>query len=147
MYAVYIVLGVTGVLFIAISLAILTMKRKSQAIISKYFSTEEIVKSTVSGNFFGLTSRGTTQVRGNGPLVLTKSKLWFYLLMPREIIEIPCDDITLMEIRKSHMGKASPYPLLYVAFQTDRGDDSAAWLISNPPEWVAALNELSRHEE
>lgn len=144
MYIVLTVAGVTLAVFVLIALVIRNIKKRAMAIINEHFSPDEVLRSSTGANFFGLTSQGAAQVRGNGPLVLTREKLWFYLLMPERTVEIPLDAIIAMEVRKSHLGKATPYPLLYVEFTSGEETDSAGWLVRDPGQWIADINDLSK---
>ncbi len=88
-----------------------------------------------SANYFGRTSKGPFQIRGNGCLALGDHALVFVMWWPRRELVIERGTITAVEVVSSHLGKMVGRRLLRVAF---RGE-SAAWLVRDLDSWVAAL--------
>jgi len=113
--------------------------------IQERFPTEQIILSETTANFFGLESRGSFQIRGNGVLVLTPNELWFSRFAKRDDITIPTQNIQEIRLVDSHLGKRIfGRQLIYVQFQTSEGKDSAAWLVNNPDLWkMTILSQIS----
>jgi hypothetical protein len=103
--------------------------------IDERFEPSAIVRADPAANFFGLTSRGPMQNRGNGALVLTATTLHFLPLVGDELA-IERADIKAVVTAKSHLGKTIGRSLLKVEF----GDDSIAWLVTDLTGWLAALD-------
>ncbi len=113
--------------------------------IQERFPTEEIIISETTANFFGLESRGSWQIRGNGVLVLTPNELWFSRFIKRDDITIPIQSIQEVRLVDSHLGKRIlGRKLIYVQFQTPRGKDSIAWLVADPETWKMKILDLTR---
>lgn len=87
-------------------------------------------------NFFGIKSRGATQVRGNGHLALTEDELVFAKMLPLEIIRIPRAQISGTETTRSFLGKTVGRELLVVRYADD---EEIAFLVRDLPRWRAAL--------
>lgn len=92
-----------------------------------------------AANFFGLTSIGAVQARGNGCLVLTDDELAFAQWMPQRMIRVRTRDIVAVEETRSHLGKSIARKLLLVRWRSDGTDDSAAWFVRDLEGWLAAL--------
>lgn len=103
------------------------------------FPGETVVLSDPDANFFGLQSRGASQVRGNGALVLVDSALWFQQMLPEQDLVIPVADVRAIDLVDGHLGKSVGHKLLHVRFRGDAGDDAAAWYVDDPEAWRAAL--------
>ena len=100
------------------------------------FSTEQILRSETTVNFFGLQSRGRGQIRGNGVLVLTPDELWFSRFVPRNDISIPLSSISEVSLVEAHLGKRIlGQQLLYVAFQNEGQSDAIAWAVKDLQGW------------
>jgi hypothetical protein len=111
--------------------------------IQERFPTEQIVLSETTANFFGLESRGSLQIRGNGVLVLTQDQLWFSRFIKREDITIPTNTIEAVRLVDSHLGKRIlGRQLIYVQFEGSEGPDSVAWLVEDPTRWQSAIASL-----
>lgn len=123
---------------------VLTLKwvgRKSLSAIRNRYAAHQIIMQSLAANFFGKTSKGKSQIRGNGALVLTRDELWFRMAMPNRELVVPMKNITSSSIVKTHLGKTKLKPLLFVEFQSSEGIDSAAWLVEYPEEWVKAIKQ------
>jgi hypothetical protein len=91
-------------------------------------------------NFFGVESRGMTQIRGNGLLFLTSHELVFGMFTPASEVVIPLTNITTIDTVKWHLGKSVFQPLLKVYFVNEEGvQDSVAWWVANPEDWKTLL--------
>ncbi len=90
---------------------------------------------------FGIESAGVTQVRGNGCLLLTPTRLVFAMWAPKRELCIPRDRVEAIERPRSHLGKSQGVELLKVIFRDDAGDsDAVAWRVRDLDAWVAALD-------
>jgi len=141
------VLSIVVPIVLALTLTLLLtsgwVRRKSERLIQAKFDKSAIQLQAPGANFFGQTSGGAMQLRGNGALALTDEELWFGLLVPRREISVRRKSITSARLKNSHLGKTVLRPLLYVEFQTPEGPDSCAWLVPDPQRWVDALEHPS----
>lgn len=96
-------------------------------------------------NFFGQSSHGMSQIRGNGSLFLTERTLVFKLLIPSRWIEIPLEKIVRIENPRSFLGKTKGRKLLAIYFRSKGHDDSAAWLVADHEGWTRELRKILRH--
>jgi hypothetical protein len=116
-------------------------KTKAEKILKNY-SKEEIKAFSSNVNFFGEKSKGMTQIRGNGALLLTKDYLYFQMWIPKKEIKIPLDKIENIEEVKSFLGKSKLRPLLKIDYIDENGQkNSAAWLVKNLQKWKSIINE------
>lgn len=115
-------------------------RRSIAAEIDARLGAEGIVAADESANFFGVESRGMAQVRGNGHLAASTSRILFIMWLPRRELTIPRDRVTAVERATSHLGKTMGRQLLRVRFTNDAGrPDSAAWLVRDLAAWETAL--------
>jgi len=134
------------ILFLVILRAVVAvLRRKVHEDLKMRLAGRTVIRESIGANFFGLTSRGVGQVRGNGVLVLTRDKLFFQMFIPRREVEIPIDAITTVSTPRSHLGKSKGMRLLHVAFHSVGGEDAAAWVVADVDQWVADLKESQRH--
>ena len=131
-------------LFLFQLLTLRWVQRRSRSAIWDRYTDNQIVMKSLAANFFGQTSKGKAQIRGNGALVLSKNELWFRMALPQRELTIPLASITSVSIVKSHLGKTKLMPLLYVEFISPAGIDSVAWLVEYPEEWMKAIGQV-RH--
>jgi hypothetical protein len=95
-----------------------------------------------SAGFFGQQSRGVTQMRGNGTLILTDADLIFEMWIPNREFRIPLRSIQAIENPTSFLGKSRFTPLLKVVYINDQGaTDSMAWQVSDLSGWMRLINE------
>ncbi len=162
--AVFVLIGVLFngwfVLFmipVLITLAMMLLKRvqlNRLAEVHDALAGEEVIDVAQAANFFGQRSRGLKQVRGNGVLALTTSKLYFLMWAPRRELVIPHRQICDVDIVDSFLQKTKFQPLLKVVFRplgaVEGADDAAAWLVSDPERWreqiVSSVPALQRSE-
>ncbi|OZD06964.1 hypothetical protein CH275_07090 [Rhodococcus sp. 06-235-1A] len=143
---VIVLLGIVGVVLLVVGIVVLAkvmvnrLSSSSQSAIEEQFVDSSIVKSDPMANFFGLGSKGGAQVRGNGALVLTDSELWFRRIGSATALRIPLQDISGVDVTRSHAGKTVGRSLLRVQFRMATVTDSVAWLVENPESWVHAIN-------
>ncbi len=127
------------------ALTLAWVKRKARRAIQNRYSPQDILMYSLTANFFGQTSRGYSQIRGNGALVLTRNELWFALALPRNEITIPLQSIITTSIEKSHLKKTKMRPLLHIKFNSLSGIDSVAWLVEDPEEWQETIEKVRSH--
>lgn len=78
--------------------------------------------------FFGQQSRGVTQMRGNGTLIVTDSEVIFQQWVTNKEFRIPLSAIQSIENPTSFLGKWQGVPLLKINFLDDSGQpDAMAW--------------------
>lgn len=138
------------ILFIVITLGLayilvnVILRKKAIDVMNK-IGKENILMITSSANFFGQKSAGFAQISGNGILLLTKDKLYFQLLLPKKIIEIPLEKIERIEESISHLGKTKGSKLMKIIYINESNStDSCAWLVRHHKEWVNKLEELMK---
>ena len=89
----------------------------------------------------GLESRGRSQVRGNGWLVLTADELRFRQWVPDRETVVPLAAVTDVGTEKSWLGKWVGRRLLRVRWRTpEGGTDAMAWNVQDLDGWLAALD-------
>jgi hypothetical protein len=84
----------------------------------------------------GLESRGSTQTRGNGWLLLTPGELRFRQWIPDRETRVARADVTAVETPKSWLGKSVGSRLLCVRWP----GDAMAWEVRDLDAWLAALS-------
>jgi len=107
------------------------------------FKDKIIILSVNNANFFGQQSRKSTQVRGNGVLILTAEDLYFEMWRPKKILQIPISSILKIEITKSFLHKSLFRKLLKVVFTNQEGEeDAAAWWVTSLDKWIEELEKV-----
>jgi hypothetical protein len=92
--------------------------------------------------FFGLSSAGMFQIRGNGCLAATEDQLLFRLWVPRREVLIGRAGVTAIDTPRSHRGKATLRRLLRVTYTDMKGEqDAAAWEVRDLDAWLDALRD------
>lgn len=95
-----------------------------------------------TASFFGQESRGGSQMRGNGILILTASDLIFEMLVSNKQFRIPLQSIQSIENPISFLGKSRLAPLLKVVYLNDQGAiDSMAWQVADLGGWMRLIKE------
>lgn len=95
-------------------------------------------------NFYGIASKGTTQVRGLGTLVLTPDELAFFQLVPATEVRVPRAAITHVEVARSFLGKTQGRDLLVVEWRApgeEPEEDRVAFDVPQLDEWRVALTD------
>lgn len=109
--------------------------------VAEHCRPEEIVLSDLTALSFGQESRGKAQLRGNGALVVTHERILFLQAVTNRDLVIPMESITATSFVHSHLGKATPYRLVKIAFDLGAGPDSIACIVRNPDEVRAKIDE------
>ena len=113
--------------------------------IDSLYTPDEIVLKDLKANSFGRKADGLLQVRGNGALVLTKTKgLIFSQYVPENELQIPLEAIKTVSTTQSHLGKWVPWKLLKITFDFEGSTDAIAWWISDPQAWISAIESLKK---
>lgn len=140
---------VTIIIVVAVTILIATIRAISMKVqkrmleeIERRFDGKKIHSMTSSANFFGLTSKGIGQTRGQGALVLAEDELFFLMAVPKKEYSIPYNKITEVDLKKSHLGKSIGRDLLHVSFDTEYDQDSIAWSVREPGQWKMAIDKL-----
>ena len=111
------------------------------------FDKSEILKVSTRANFFGLESKKSRQLRGNGILILTKNELYFSMFLSKKVIEIPISSIKSIETPRSFLKKSYLMRLLKINFIDELGqENSVAWVLENLDEWIEILTKLMKSE-
>jgi hypothetical protein len=131
------------IVFLAVMRGVMSlMRRKLGKQIRAKLAGRTIIRESIGANFFGLSSKGLAQVRGNGALVLTPDQLYFAMFVPRRELTIPLADIVSVSTPRSHLGKTVGMKLLRVDFRVPAGQDSVAWAVRDLDDWKA---DIERH--
>lgn len=118
------------------------LQQKAIGVMNK-IGKENILLIASDANFFGQNSAGFKQIKGNGTLVLTKEKLYFELLLPKKVIEIPLKKIERIEEDRSHLGKTTGSKLMKIIYRNESGSiDCCAWLVRNRKAWFNQIEQL-----
>ncbi len=117
-------------------------QRRINEILDK-FKDKSIILSSDNANFFGQQSRKSTQVRGNGVLILSAEDLYFEMWIPKKILQIPISSVLNIEITKSFLHKSAFRKLLKVVFTNQEGEeDAAAWWVTSLDKWTKELEKV-----
>ena len=107
------------------------------------FKDKSIILSANNANFFGQQSHKSTQVRGNGVLILTVEDLYFEMWVPKKNFRIPINSILKIEITKSFLRKSIFRKLLKVVFTNQESEeDAAAWWVTSLDKWIEELEKV-----
>jgi hypothetical protein len=115
------------------------VRRKLMEEVKAKFVGKTIIRQSIGANFFGRTSKGIGQIRGNGALVLTPDELYFIMFAPRRELSIPLRDIVSVSTPRSHLGKTPGFRLLKVDFKSENGKDAAAWALKEVDDWTSDI--------
>lgn len=114
-------------------------RRKEARTRARYPNARQIDRAA---SFFGQESRGVTQMRGNGTLILTDSDLIFEMWVPNTEFRIPLRSIQSLENPTSFLGKSRFTPLLKVIYTNEQGTtDAMAWQVPDLSGWMHRINE------
>jgi hypothetical protein len=119
------------------------MRRAGEARLRERYPSGEVLLAAPTANCFGLESLGRLQVRGNGVLALTSSELWFRRYAGDFELSIPLRDVRAVELAPSHLGKRIlGRELLRVRFSRAGTEDTVAWLMPEPRQWLERLQAM-----
>ena len=109
--------------------------------IAKHHPAASIVLKDLKALSFGIESKGVTQSRGNGALVLTATDLHWFQFTPEFDLRIPRDSITKVDAVKWHLGKSLGKEVLFVGYTIDGKPDSIAWNVMDLQAWRSQLEQ------
>jgi hypothetical protein len=125
------VLALVLLLSVVQKLTLSAIEKTMQARVAERLAGKEILKSELTAMSFGQESKGKLQGRGNGALVLTTEEVVFLrAVMPTELF-IPLAKVTNLSFVHSHLGKATPFKLLKIEFDSETGPDSIALILKD----------------
>ncbi|MBD8497004.1 hypothetical protein [Paenibacillus arenosi] len=107
---------------------------------SEHRDGQYILTSYLS-NFYGVSSKGMKQVRGNGLLYLARTAICYEMYVPKKRLEIPLNKIVHIGTTNRHLGKIG-CKLLKVTFKTEQGEETAAWSVNDAEHWIQEINML-----
>ncbi|HST06129.1 MAG TPA: hypothetical protein VLQ48_15550 [Chloroflexia bacterium] len=114
-------------------------RRDQQTTEQKYPGARHVESGAL---FFGQESRGVTQMRGNGTLILTDDELLFKQWVVSKEFRIPLRSIQSIETRRSFLGKTQGVQLLKVNYLTESGaPDAIAWRVSDLAGLIRKIEE------
>ncbi len=143
------VMGNLALFFVVIFLVLRNMRKVLRVYLDRKFAAADVLLESMGANYFGQTSRGMAQFRGNGALVLTRLGLYFVMYLPRREFAVPLDRITGITTPSSFLGKTRFQPLLCVHFKATAGqgnetEDAMAWLVRDAEVWKRRIEELRK---
>ena len=116
--------------------------RKRVKSLLKRFQNQNIIEYERFANCLGIESKGLTQIRGNGVLILSEEFIFFQMLIPKNEILIPVKDIRRTEVAFSHFGKTKGRKLLKIIYTNKEGrKDSIAFVVNNLDIWMEKLKD------
>ncbi len=137
--ALIIVLAVVGGLALLAGFFVLVLKRVTaegeRRTAERYGDGADVLRKELAANYFGRTSAGLGEVRGNGALVLARHELWFSRFMPKDEIVIPLADILEVDDTRTHKKRTVGQRLLRVRFTVPDGEDCIAWAVRDVDGW------------
>ena len=116
--------------------------KKRVEVIFEPFKGVPMTKFAQNVNYFGQETKGLSQVRGNGCLILTDTELFFEMWWPKRMLKIPLHLISGVENPppKWHLKKTKSRPLLKIHFTNEQGnEDSAAWIVPELEDWIQKI--------
>ena len=129
------------VLFVLVPKALLKGMRQSleARVKGRLSAGATLVYEDYTANSFGVESRGVTQWRGNGALILTEKSLAFFQLFVEQELVIPLERVQALSLVHKHLGKATPSQLLRVEFRARERLDAVAFWVPRPSELKALI--------
>lgn len=119
-------------------------KKKTKQILEN-FNEEDLILVSKSANFFGVESKGSKQIRGNGVLILSKDELYFQMWLPKRIVRISLKKIKRVTSTTHHLRKTKFVDLLKIEYINNKGEgDSAVWWVKDLQEWIIKLKALKK---
>ena len=129
---------VIGLLVIAAFVALAFMIRRGAGAARHRIDSalaELDVQRQGKANFYGVASKGSTQVRGLGTLALTPDELVFLQLVPANEVRVPRPAIQTVEVARSFLGKTQGRELLVISWAADGVDEQVAFDVPDLDAW------------
>lgn len=117
-------------------------QRKLEKYVRSTFTESEIIGVTTRANFFGLQSRGSRQLKGNGAIILTDENLFAIRAIPFKEIIIPTTNITAVSLQHSFNGKTILKKLLCIHYQDGGHEEALAYGVAHPEKWKLAIEKI-----
>jgi hypothetical protein len=135
------VLGILALVTLLLGLIMVPVSRRARRLRAEVEAeVGESGRRTANARGLGLESRGASQVRGNGWLVVTDDELRFRQWVPDRETRIPLAAVTEVTTKRWWLGKSVGSKLLVVRWRTpEGGEDAMAWQVPELDEWLAAL--------
>lgn len=92
-------------------------------------------------NFYGYSTKGMKQIRGNGLLTLSEAFIQFEMYFPRRKVTIPVNQIREVKITFEHVGKLS-LSLLCISYVANGHVETVAWKVADTDKWIKAINHV-----
>jgi hypothetical protein len=125
---VVLLVAVLAIVFGSVIVGVSLAAKKSREAAEKEFPDARHIDA--GALFFGQKSRGATQMRGNGTLILAEAELVFKQWVTNREFRIPYRSIQSLENPRSFLGKSQGVRLLEVRFVDEAGaEDSMAWRV------------------
>ena len=118
------------------------LRARGRAQIEGRYPASEVLLSETLAQSFGQQSKGRTQLRGSGALVLTGTELCFWIYVPVREHRIALQSVVAASLVGSHLGKTQGTPLLHVRFGSGAVEDSIAWRVPDPGAWKTKIDAL-----
>jgi len=130
-----------AVLIVGLILAVRWLRDRAFHEVLTFVGRDNAVLIDSAANCLGVSSRGASQIRGNGCLCLTPRAVVFQRWIPKERIEIPRTQIRDVDDPTSHLGKSKGVRLLRIHFDDASGRaDSIAFAVRELSTWLAAFS-------
>ncbi|CAM4492542.1 hypothetical protein [Paenibacillus tarimensis] len=136
---------IAGIVVIFIATLLFIFLYRLISLKKKYKQEENLLVDYLS-NFYGVSSKGMRQIRGNGILLLSRNDLVFEMYIPRKKYTIPLDTINEISKVNGHLGKVG-FNLLKVKFKSENHCEEAAWAVNDVDEWIKQLVIMSHIAE
>ena len=135
------VLGILILVTLLLGLVMVPVSRRARRLRAEVEAeVGESGRRTANARGLGLESRGASQVRGNGWLVLTDDELRFRQWVPDRETRIPLAAVTEVTTERWWLGKSVGSKLLVVRWSTpEGGEDAMAWEVPELDKWLADL--------
>jgi hypothetical protein len=124
----------------------LSLFKKRTREIEEPFTGKKVLLTCRGANFFGQESKGLSQVRGNGVLILIDKELYFGMWTPKKELKVPIAAIKDVENPKYFLGKSVFRRLLKITFENEINEiDAAAWYVKTLEAWTCELERLIKN--
>lgn len=100
------------------------------------------LERSTAATSLGLTSLGSSQVRGTGTLALTATEMAFAQWRPDRLVRIPRPAITKVDTTREHLGRTMRSDVLRIRWrdpEVDGGEDTIALFVRDLDPWLTAL--------
>ncbi|WP_341346660.1 hypothetical protein [Paenibacillus sp. FSL H3-0469] len=126
----------TGLLLAAVIVFVRILRIRRQ------LHEQTIILSDRLANFYGRSTQGQGQIRGNGWLLLIKDDLRWEMYLPARSLVIPLNSILSVDTTPAHLGKTGKAGqlLLRITYTDGEQEECAAWKVDQTQQWVSSIN-------